>query len=216
MDIRIIFNPELPAKIKKIPEGLRMTPEEYEGLAESIRDNVKDRTFCSGKIIPNYTRTSILKARYLVLAYNLIDELLGFATLHYLKSDKIYLDVICTKKDSKGVGSALMDKIHEIAEKEKKSVFLKSVRSAMGFYEVKGYTLDLDTHLGNTNNNNSDSNNSNNNSNSNNSNSNSNSNNSNNNMSWVGLIPMSRKTLKNKKDKTKRRRTLKHNNKEKY
>ena len=206
----MIFNPEFPSKIKKFPDGLKMTPGDYEGLADYIRDNIKKRTFCSGKIIPNYARTSILKARYLLLAYDDMEEIIGFATLHYLNLDKLYLDVICSKKDSKGVGSALMDKLHEIAEKEKKSVFLKSISSAMGFYEGKGYTLDLDTHLGNTNNNNSNNNsNSNTNSNSNSNNSNSNSNNSSNNMSWAGLIPMSRKTLK--KNKTKRRRTGKNN-----
>ncbi len=232
MEIYIILNPHSPIKESVIGEAMAMETDEYDALAEKIITYIGEGTFCKGKIRPGYARSSIQKCRYLVLAYGYEKpkkskknakpkkKIVGFATLWYLHLDKIYLDINCSRKDTVGAGSALMNTINEIGEKEEKNIFLKSYPSVMGFYESFGYSLNLNTHLGNTNNNKSNNSNNNSNSNSNNNNTNSNNSNSNNsiNRQGYGLIPMIRKTLKNNTNhlrKTKRRRvgTVNNNNK---
>lgn len=69
-----------------------------------------------------------------------VPNILGFATLNKEDKDTIFLDLVCTLKNTKGIGSVILDTIESISANEGfRYVKLSSVTSAFGFYFKKEY-----------------------------------------------------------------------------
>jgi hypothetical protein len=69
-------------------------------------------------------------------------NIFGFALINFdEKTNSIYIDVICSHIGIKGAGDILINKIEDISRKLFiKKIQLKSVKSAISFYEKYGFT----------------------------------------------------------------------------
>lgn len=109
-------------------------------------------SFCTD-IEPTYVNKSIKKSDFVVYIFNSnTNELIGFVSIIIkdlpVKSSEysyfLYIDLICTHPNYKGVGSLLIEYIHKLAvTNEMYKVSLNSVPMSVNFYKKMGYTKNI-------------------------------------------------------------------------
>jgi hypothetical protein len=158
IDIKIIFNPGVYGQITQM--GEEMKEDVFRRLQKAIVRSIKGGRLCQGELRYQYVQQSIKKSPYLFLAYD--DKLVmrGFATVFHINDETLRIDIICTSnKAPRGTGTTLMKKIEEFGKQGNiKTLFLKAIGEAMGFYEDLGYDVNYNAFRNSNNNSNSNSN----------------------------------------------------------
>jgi hypothetical protein len=118
-------------------EEIQFKTELHAQISKNIIDNVSDTDkFCDG-INDAYIEQSIIDSDAVLVIETTRDKILyGFATLKFIISkNTLYIDLICTNTDVKGVGTHILKLIDEICKITSiNNITLKSVTSAVTFY----------------------------------------------------------------------------------
>jgi hypothetical protein len=126
-------------------EEIPFKTELYRQVSKNIIDTVLDTDkFCSG-INDAYIKQSITDSDAILVVETTRNKVLyGFVTLKFLSSkNTLYIDLICTNTDIKGVGKHILKLIDEICEITGiNNITLKSVTSAVTFYLKHNFVCD--------------------------------------------------------------------------
>ena len=152
----IYFNPESNNSLKDI-EILLEDDIQEENSYKTVTDNIfriihKNGFLCKG-LNPEYIFKSIGNVDAVVtIRSSLHNETLHNETLHNVnilsfafiifdeKHNAMYVDIICSHNYIQGAGDILMNELEQICKKlSMTTIFLKSVKSAISFYEKYGY-----------------------------------------------------------------------------
>jgi len=110
---------------------------EYCSMIIDTINNSRGR-FCKniGRI---FIEDNLPQANAILILYDGIDKILGFASLYFLLDhNSLYIDLICSDQLYKGGGKILMSKIKEIGKiMEVDTITLSSLTEALGFYVNK-------------------------------------------------------------------------------
>lgn len=119
--------------------GERISSEKFKTFKEELYEYVKDHDMCKSLILPRYLKSSILKAKFVLVSIS-DNTLEGFATFE-IHGDELHIPLICSSV--KGVGTRMLDAIFEYVDSHTniKSVTLESIPEAIGFYEKKGFDV---------------------------------------------------------------------------
>lgn len=119
----------------------------YKKVKEYVDRLISNSEFLCKGLNPDYIVTSFDNADAVIIIGSSMNVLpngniFGFALINFdEKHNAIYIDVICSHIGMKGVGEILMNEIEDINKKlSMTDIYLKSVKSAISFYEKYGFT----------------------------------------------------------------------------
>ena len=119
----------------------------YKKVKEYVDRLISKSEFLCKGLNPDYIVTSFDNADAVIIIGSSMNVLpngniFGFALINFdEKHNAIYIDVICSHIGMKGVGEILMNEIENINKKlSMTDIYLKSVKSAISFYEKYGFT----------------------------------------------------------------------------
>lgn len=119
----------------------------YKKVKDYVNRLISNSEFLCRGLNPNYIVKAFDNADAVIIIGSSMNVLpngniFGFALINFdEKHNAIYIDVICSHIGMKGVGEILMNKIEDINKKlSMTDIYLKSVKSAISFYEKYGFT----------------------------------------------------------------------------
>jgi hypothetical protein len=118
-------------------EEVQFKSELYSQVSKNIIDTVLDTDKFCGGINDGYVKQSIADSDAILVVETTRNKVLyGFVTLNFVNStNTLYIDLICTNTDIKGVGKHILKLIDEICEITGiNNITLKSITSAVTFY----------------------------------------------------------------------------------
>lgn len=119
--------------------GQRLDAKTFKNIKEQLYEHVKNQDMCRSNITPPYLKSTILKAKYLIVSKT-ENSINGFCVFNF-SGRNMYIPLICSGE--KGVGSELMNTIFNYLDtsNDLDAVILESVSEAFGFYKKKGFEL---------------------------------------------------------------------------
>lgn len=118
----------------------------YKNVTDYIYRIVNNSEFLCKGLNPAYILDSFddMDAVIIIGSSNILPNgnIYGFALIQFdEKTNSIYIDVICSHVGIKGAGDTLINEIENVSRKIFMSrIYLKSVKSAISFYEKYGFT----------------------------------------------------------------------------
>jgi N-acetylglutamate synthase-like GNAT family acetyltransferase len=148
MRIGLLENPEVPGPLPDIQKVYHALGKDFEELTEQIKKSVKRGILCHGDVHHKYVRFKIKRSPYLLFLLDTKGALLGFAAISFMFPKVIRLEVICSKPNTKGVGTMLIAAVERIAALAgAPKIIVKSLQSAIGFYIKLGFTQETEIKL---------------------------------------------------------------------
>ena len=119
--------------------GERLDSKIFKSMKQEIYEHVKNQDMCRSNIGPSYLKSTILKAKHLLISKT-ENTINGFCVFKF-DGRSIFISLICSGE--KGIGSKMMDAIFNYLEKSDHidNLVLESVSEAFGFYQKKGFDL---------------------------------------------------------------------------
>ena len=144
-DIKLLLEDD--DKIDIYPNNEDVNPyNSYKNVTDYIYRIINNSKFLCKGLNPDYISDSFDTADAVVIigsSMNILPNgnIFGFALINFNeKSNSIYIDIICSHIGIKGAGDILINEIEDISRKLLiTKIYLKSVKSAILFYEKYGF-----------------------------------------------------------------------------
>jgi hypothetical protein len=143
-DIQFLLNNDDKLHVYSNNEDVNLY-ETYKNVKDSILRFINNSEFLCKGLNPDYIFNSFEKVDAVVIigSSSILPNgnIFGFALIKFDEdNNSLYIDVICSHIGIKGAGDVLIKKIEHITKKiYMTSIYLKSVKSAITFYEKYGF-----------------------------------------------------------------------------
>jgi hypothetical protein len=148
MRVGLLENPEVPGPLTNISKLYPTMGKNFGVLSKQIKKSVKRGLLCHGDVHYKYVKYKIKRSPYLLFLLDEKDALVGFAVISFMFPKVVRLEVICSKTNTKGVGSVLIAAVERIAVfAQAPKIIVKALRSAIGFYIRMGFGQETEIKL---------------------------------------------------------------------